>query len=84
MERCPITISDPEHLDARNAIPSADDWMTPAEAAVYLGLHRSTLYKWRRLGIGPRYFKLGRRQFRYRRSDLDAYIAIEGRVNAHA
>ena len=43
-------------------------------AAQYLSLAESTLEKARVSGAGPRYLKLGR-AVRYRRSDLDAWMA---------
>lgn len=59
--------------------------MLPAVAAgAYLGgedepVPDRTLRQWRYLGVGPAYVKVGR-HVRYRRSDLDAFIA-EHRVN---
>lgn len=45
------------------------------DAATYLGLKSPrTLIKWRGLGTGPRYIKLGR-VVRYRLADLDAFVA---------
>lgn len=43
-------------------------------AAEYLGMSVSTLNKWRCHGGGPLFMKLGR-AVRYRREDLDAFIA---------
>jgi len=51
-----------------------NDMLTTAEAAQLLGLAKSTLNKWRVYGTGPTFIKLGR-AVRYRRSDLDAYMA---------
>jgi len=52
------------------------DILTIDQAAVYLSIPKSTLYTWRtrRAGFGPRAVKLGR-CLRYRRSDLDAWVA---------
>lgn len=44
------------------------------EAAEYLGLKAATLNKWRVHGEGPPFLKVGR-LIRYRKSDLDAYLA---------
>lgn len=48
------------------------------EAAAYLGgdppLSVRTLQKWRSLGYGPRYYKLGA-AVRYAVADLDAFLA---------
>jgi len=48
--------------------------MTTPEAARYLGLAVSTLNKWRCLGGGPKFLKLGR-AVRYRQADLEAYLS---------
>ncbi|WP_417455909.1 helix-turn-helix transcriptional regulator [Kordiimonas sp.] len=50
------------------------DMLTTHEAARLLGLAPSTLNKWRLYGLGPRFVKLGR-AVRYRRPDVDAYLA---------
>ena len=47
-------------------------------AALYLGVSVPTLYRWRVLGCGPIYAKLSpsrRGPVRYRRVDLDAWVA---------
>ncbi|HEX3932627.1 MAG TPA: helix-turn-helix domain-containing protein [Nocardioides sp.] len=50
--------------------------LTIDQAATYLSIPKATLYTWRtrRAGFGPRAVKLGG-CLRYRRSDLDAWIA---------
>ena len=50
--------------------------LTIDEAAAYLSIPKATLYTWRtrRAGFGPRAVKLGG-CLRYRRSDLDAWVA---------
>lgn len=49
--------------------------MNIAQAAVYLGISKATLYTWRtrRPGFGPRAVKAGG-ALRYRRTDLDTWI----------
>ncbi len=47
--------------------------MTVEQAAKYLGLAVSTLNKWRCLGEGPIFIKMGR-AVRYRQKDLEIYI----------
>ena len=42
------------------------------EAAALYGLSQMTLRKWRCLGEGPRFVRIGR-AVRYRKADLDAY-----------
>jgi predicted DNA-binding transcriptional regulator AlpA len=43
-------------------------------AAHYLGLELSTLHRWRRAGVGPRFVKMGG-AIRYNTADLDDFIA---------
>ena len=45
-----------------------------AEAAKYLGLKQVTLKKWRWIGQGPNYQKVGSRTIRYRLGDLDHFL----------
>lgn len=48
------------------------------DAADYIGVSDYTLQKWRWRSIGPRFVRIGGahgRAIRYRKSDLDAYIA---------
>lgn len=58
------------------------DWMTPQEAADYLGLHKNTLNRWRNQDMlpietgQPRFFKVGR-SVRYYQADLDAFLAAQ-------
>ena len=46
---------------------------TNRPAAEELGVSPYTLDKWRHLGVGPRYFKVGNRIF-YRLEDLQAFL----------
>ena len=50
--------------------------LTIEQAAAYLSIPKATLYTWRtrRPGFGPRAVKLGG-CLRYRRTDLDAWVA---------
>jgi excisionase family DNA binding protein len=50
--------------------------LTIDQAAAYLAIPKATLYTWRtrRAGFGPRAVKLGG-CLRYRRADLDAWVA---------
>ena len=52
----------------------ADDVLKDREAAEYTGCSVSTLAKRRMTGDGPRFIKIGR-SIRYRRGDLDAWLA---------
>src|SRR5215469_10631304 len=53
---------------------------TPA-AAEYIGLKPSTLEKWRLLGKGPRFIKIGSRSVGYTEADLDAFIEADRRTS---
>lgn len=53
---------------------SPDRWMTTAEAAAYIDVKIGTLEKWRFLKKGPRYYKIGGKRVRYRKSDLEAFL----------
>jgi excisionase family DNA binding protein len=45
-----------------------------AETAKYLGVPARTLDRWRISGQGPVFIKLGPRQVRYRKVDLDRWM----------
>lgn len=52
--------------------------LTPRELADELGVSLQTLANWRWSGVGPRYTKLGDGRtspVRYRRADVDAWLA---------
>ena len=57
----------PQNTSSSNAL------MTVQQAADYLGLAVSTLNKWRCLGGGPVFLKMGR-AVRYRQKNLDSYM----------
>jgi len=65
-----------------------DSLLTPKQAAGYLGLPEATLAQWRSQRRGPPYIKLELRLVRYRRADLEEWLArqtIETEVDkAHA
>lgn len=50
--------------------------LTPLEAAVYIGVSRTTLQLMRSQGMGPRFFKIGEDEggIRYDLRDLDRWI----------
>lgn len=54
---------------------ATDNLMTTKEAAAYLQLSPSLLNKLRLTGGGPVFVRLAGRAIRYRRVDLDAWIA---------
>lgn len=51
------------------------DLLNEKDAAAEMDLAVSTLRNWRALGKGPKFIKVGQRLVRYRRSDLEAFIA---------
>jgi excisionase family DNA binding protein len=53
---------------------------TEEEAAEYTNFSRRTLQKWRVVGGGPKYLKIGR-AVRYRVEDLDAFLGAGVRRN---
>ncbi|MGV9794428.1 helix-turn-helix domain-containing protein [Gordonia sp. NPDC003422] len=53
---------------------SASDILAVQAAASYLDVSRGTLDNWRSQGRGPAYVRQGR-MIRYRRADLDAWMA---------
>lgn len=76
------TASQGESQRAFDKAPTAsplDEILTTVEAAEYLRLSKFTLEGMRVKGGGPRYAKLskgrGRGAVRYRRADLDAWVA---------
>jgi excisionase family DNA binding protein len=52
-----------------------DPLLTIPEVAELLQVSTLTLAAWRSRGEGPRYVKLGAKMVRYRRADLDAWVA---------
>jgi excisionase family DNA binding protein len=59
---------------------SEETYLTPGEAAAYLHNSASTLAKLRVYGGGPAFCRIGK-SIRYRRCDLDQYMA-ERRVRS--
>lgn len=49
--------------------------LTTAQAAAFLGLKQNTLEHWRIYGKGPAIVRLSPRTVRYRRLDLEAWVA---------
>jgi excisionase family DNA binding protein len=58
--------------------PSGEpDWLTLGQAAKFLGVAQSTIRKWSDLGRVPAFYTPGGHR-RYRRGDLEAFIAQSG------
>lgn len=49
--------------------------LTTNQVSTVLGLQPATLKKWRVLGIGPKYVRVGRRAVRYRLADVKRFVA---------
>ena len=49
-------------------------WLRPADAAVYLGLSKDTLERYRRLGAGPRFTRVSSKCIRYDVRALDEWM----------
>ena len=50
--------------------------MTPGQAAVFIGVHTSTLAAWRRAKTGPNFVQHSDRCIRYRVADLIDYHPV--------
>ena len=53
---------------------SESEWFNQRAAAAYLGVHVSYLERRRKLGMSPRYSKIGR-IVRYQKAELDRFLA---------
>lgn len=54
---------------------TAKECLGTVDVAALLGISPRTLEAWRLRKVGPKYSRLGPRLVRYRRSDLDAWVA---------
>jgi predicted DNA-binding transcriptional regulator AlpA len=54
--------------------PAPRGWLWTEDAADYLGVAVTTLYRWRRDDIGPKGKRHGQRRLKYKISDLDAWL----------
>ncbi|WP_423415665.1 helix-turn-helix domain-containing protein [Hyphomicrobium sp. B1] len=55
------------------ALPAAEHFLTPDQAAALIGLSPRTMARFRLSGTGPRYSRVGRR-VRYTRADINAWV----------
>ena len=77
VEHGDITPKQLEHIDmnSSNVVPSnAEAFLSVSETATHLGVSISLLNKWRVVGNGPTFVKLGR-LVRYRLSDIHEWAA---------
>lgn len=49
--------------------------ITERDAAVLIGCSEACLRRWRRLGKGPDFIKMGQRMVRYERAAVDRFLA---------
>lgn len=54
------------------------DILTSAETAELLGISTGTLAAWRHRGTSPTYTRTGHRTVRYKKSDVEKFIAERG------
>jgi excisionase family DNA binding protein len=59
-------------MDTNNK-PSTGTWVDTKKAAEHLGIHRDSLRRFRRVGGGPPFTRIGR-SVRYRLEDIDAWM----------
>ena len=67
----------------RFAVSAVDPLVPEAGAAAFLAVSPKTLRKWRCVGGGPVFIKVGR-AVRYRQSDLDDFVAERARTSTSA
>jgi excisionase family DNA binding protein len=51
--------------------------LTTTEVARLLRVHPDTVRRWRAIGTGPRYAKLGNKSVRYALADVEAWVAAQ-------
>lgn len=66
----------PRAVGARVTDPAEDVLLTPAETAALLRVHVETLRRWRKLGYGPAYIRVGH-GYRYWRSVVLEWLNAE-------
>jgi predicted DNA-binding transcriptional regulator AlpA len=55
--------------------------LSTAQVSDLLNLQPATLKKWRMLGIGPKYVRVGRRAIRYRLADVKKFVSARPTAN---
>lgn len=61
--------------EPRKQTVTESDLLNTRDAAQYLGLSPATLGTWRSIGGGPPFVRYSARCVRYRRKDLDVWVA---------
>jgi predicted DNA-binding transcriptional regulator AlpA len=57
-----------------------DQLMSTKQVSAYMGVAVSTLIMYRAMGEGPPYIKIMRRMVRYRKGDLDIWLAAQTKL----
>jgi excisionase family DNA binding protein len=60
---------------SETAIATADEFFTVEELAKWLRVKPQTVYQWNYEGTGPQPTRLGPRIIRYRRQDVEVWLA---------
>src|SRR3954454_6592344 len=68
---------------SRRPAGAEPDWLTLGQAAKYLGVAQSTIRKWSDQGLVPAFYTPGGHR-RFRRRDLDSFLARSGRSHEPA
>jgi len=58
----------------RPPVPPTGEFLTDAQLCEWLQVEDRTTFRWRRDGTGPPFLRLGSRQIRYRRSDVERWL----------
>jgi predicted DNA-binding transcriptional regulator AlpA len=58
----------------KSGLSTRDLMLTTEQVAAWIGFEVETLRVWRRRGVGPRFVQLSHRDFRYRVSDVNAWL----------
>ena len=53
----------------------SSEFLSPLQVARLLGMSAFNLMVWRNRGFGPAFLRITRRTIRYRKKDLDAWLA---------
>lgn len=51
------------------------EWLSIAELADWLGIPVRTVYRWNHFGTGPPRYRIGGHNVRYRRSEVEEWLA---------
>jgi hypothetical protein len=75
------TVGRTQRAEAAVAPPEPGSLLSPAQAGAQLGVRAGTLERWRGTGDGPAFIRLSAKTVRYRREDLEAFVAANVRRN---